>query len=322
MKARYLTFFSYIGTHFRSSEKIWMKTGSNYTDINSVQGTIEAALLKLRSINYPNVHLSSRTDGGVHALCATAHFDLDRYGTKIYEPYNISYQLNKFFTKTDTSISIKKCLLVPDNFDARRKALSRTYLYRFAFLRESVEIPENTSIASYIPIEEWRRCLFLRLKNFDVESLKEGAKYLVGYHDFTTFKKFNKPKETHNYKHNRRELLSVTVRAGSPLVTRHTRDHGNDIFDYWEVEFKGKAFVHNQIRRMLGALLGVAVGKLPPEEIKVMLQVPSKHSWNTALECCPAHGLYLCDVEYDPADLEYQPNQILKTDSDSDSETE
>ncbi|CAG9783400.1 unnamed protein product [Diatraea saccharalis] len=319
MKARYLTFFSYIGTPFRSSEKIWLKEGRNHADTESVQGMIELGLLKLRSLNYPNVFLSSRTDGGVHALCSTAHFDLERYGSKIYEPQYVCYKLNRFFNKTDTSIYIKKCLQVPDNFNARRKALSRTYLYRFAVVKKGIDLPEATEIESRIPVEEWRRCYFQRLQNFNVEIFKEGAKYFVGYHDFTTFKKFDKLKD---HKHNRRLLYSITVRPGAPIVTSYTRERDNSIFDYWEVEIKGRAFVHNQIRRILGTLMAVSIGKLPLEEIKLMLQVPSKHSWYSNIQSFPPDGLYLCDIEYDPADLIYQPNQDEQKDLESDGDSE
>lgn len=60
----------------------------------------------------------------------------------------------------------------------------------------------------------------------------------------------------------------------------------------------------------MAALMQVATGKLPPEEIKVMLQVPSKHSWPTFLHTLPPHGLYLCNVEYDPKDLIYNPDEV------------
>lgn len=58
---------------------------------------------------------------------------------------------------------------------------------------------------------------------------------------------------------------------------------------------------------MIGTLMSVAVGKLPPEDIKLMLQVPSKHSWHSFIHSAPAHGLYLCNVEYNPDDLIYDP---------------
>lgn len=76
---------------------------------------------------------------------------------------------------------------------------------------------------------------------------------------------------------------------------------------------------------MIGTLLSVAIGKLRPEDIKVMLQVPSKHSWHNFIASSPPHGLYLCNVEYNPDDLIYNPERQSPQDtclneSESDSE--
>lgn len=58
---------------------------------------------------------------------------------------------------------------------------------------------------------------------------------------------------------------------------------------------------------MIGALNSVAIGRMDAKEIKVMLQVPSKHSWKGNLQSSPPDGLYLCNVEYKPEDLVYNP---------------
>lgn len=68
-----------------------------------------------------------------------------------------------------------------------------------------------------------------------------------------------------------------------------------------------------QIRRMIGTLITVAIGKLEPQEIQVMLQVPSKHSWHGFIQAGPPDGLYLCNVEYDPKDLVYNPDRTIET---------
>lgn len=54
---------------------------------------------------------------------------------------------------------------------------------------------------------------------------------------------------------------------------------------------------------MIGTLNCVAIGKLQPDDIKVMLQIPSKNSWYSFIQNCPPDGLYLCNVEYNPEDL-------------------
>lgn len=77
-----------------------------------------------------NIELFHSTDGGVHALNTSAHFDLDHYGTKIYEPHDVVFRLNKFFHQNDVSICVRQCYRVADNFSARYNAIRRTYLYR------------------------------------------------------------------------------------------------------------------------------------------------------------------------------------------------
>jgi tRNA U38,U39,U40 pseudouridine synthase TruA len=112
--------------HVRFSIDIYLTVNSLYTSFNNsysycskcYKGTIDIHL-----------HFCS-TDGGVHALSATAHVDLERYGSKIYECHNIAYNLNKFFFKSNCPIFIRNCIRVPDHFNARYYALSRTYLYR------------------------------------------------------------------------------------------------------------------------------------------------------------------------------------------------
>uniref|UniRef100_H3DQV4 Uncharacterized protein n=2 Tax=Tetraodon nigroviridis TaxID=99883 RepID=H3DQV4_TETNG len=48
----------------------------------SVQDHLEDALRKLRPLNPVSLSVSSRTDAGVHALCNSAHFDLQRRNDK------------------------------------------------------------------------------------------------------------------------------------------------------------------------------------------------------------------------------------------------
>nr|XP_032513667.1 tRNA pseudouridine synthase-like 1 isoform X2 [Danaus plexippus plexippus] len=295
----------------RSSEKIWLKEGRYYPDPESIQGLMELALLKIKPLNYPNVFLSSRTDGGVHALNTCAHFDLERHKDLVYEPAYLEHEINKYFFEHNISIQVNKCLQVNDDFNARHDALSRTYLYRLAVIKPEIKLDEKINIATLIPIEEWRRCHFIKPKIFDIELFKEGAKYFVGYHDFTTFKRFDKLKA---HKHNRREIKSINIKQGSPCVTSYSTKR-DSCFNYWDIEVHGRSFVHNQIRRMIGTLISVASGKLQPKDIQVMLQVPSKHSWHSFIQNCPPDGLYLADVEYKQEDLIYDPNRLNILDS-------
>lgn len=286
---------------------MWPVKGVSAPDLNSIQGLLEIALLKLQPLRYPKIWLSSRTDGGVHALNTTAHLDLERSGPDVYCPINIVNTLNKFLIRNNQTVVINKCVRVPDDFDSRRQAISRTYLYRLAVVKKGVVLPA-TGILPLIPVEEWRRCHFINVPDFNVDKFREGASHLAGFHDFSTFKKADRIK---HYKHNRRLLYSIVIQKGKSTLNSYSTNNSKEIFDYYDIYFHGYSFVHNQIRRMLAALIGVAEGKLTPKDIKVMLQVPSKHSWHSCLHNCPAHGLYLCNIEYNPKDLIFEPNTAV-----------
>lgn len=60
-----------------------------------------------------------------------------------------------------------------------------------------------------------------------------------------------------------------------------------------------------QIRRMVGALFALGLGKITEKDITVMLQVPSHYNWNSRATCAPSHGLHLLNVEYDPDQLKH-----------------
>lgn len=54
----------------------------------------------------------------------------------------------------------------------------------------------------------------------------------------------------------------------------------------------------------MAALVGVAQGKITLNDIKLMLEIPSPHSWCNQVKVVSAHGLYLCEVGYSKEDLD------------------
>lgn len=55
---------------------------------------------------------------------------------------------------------------------------------------------------------------------------------------------------------------------------------------------------------MVGVSEAVALSKLTTRDVQIMLQVPSKHSWNTCVALAPPWGLYLQEVQYNHKDLQ------------------
>lgn len=101
-----------------------------------------------------------RTDAGVHATNTTAHIDLDRY----ILPHVITKKLNSSFQAWHEEIRVFKTLPVTSDFDSRRDAINRTYLYRFAVTKQKVPhgvSPKIYKDTMFIPIEESFRCYFV-----------------------------------------------------------------------------------------------------------------------------------------------------------------
>jgi tRNA pseudouridine38-40 synthase len=110
----------------------------------------------------------------------------------------------------------------------------------------------------------------------DVASMVAAARDLVGTHDFTAFR-------------------AAECQAKSPVrelrQARVTRQGHYVIFD-----FRGNAFLHHQVRNMVGALAWIGLGRRPADWLPELLA--SKDRSQGAATFAP-DGLYLVDVRYD-----------------------
>ncbi|KAJ9575751.1 hypothetical protein L9F63_007397 [Diploptera punctata] len=297
---RYLLFISYIGTQFRAVQKQIVNAEPNKLDPNSVQGIIEICSKKFNPENEPYVYVSSRTDQGVHALRSSAHIDLVRRNGRIYEPQSLLAGFNKYFTSKDIDLRIQSIKIVPDSFHARFNAKSRKYLYRLA-----VRKPDAPSEVE-IPFAEWKRCHFVDVPQFDVSLMESAARLFPGSRDFRTFTNNNRCKEDMNTV---KDMYKLDVVPGRPLLNSEYSPNCSH-YDYWDIICHGRSFLYRQVRRIVGTLIAVASGSISIEEVKYMLNTPSKDSWNNCIGVVPPFGLYLLDVEYDPQDMEMQNSEI------------
>ncbi|XP_037090557.1 tRNA pseudouridine synthase-like 1 [Pollicipes pollicipes] len=153
---RYLVFFSYIGTRFRGAQ-VQLPPGPRlepYEDRSTVQGMFNLALCHFRSANTPVFVLSSRTDSGVHALSSSGHVDLAHpyhEEGRVFRPARLLRELNRYFDKTATEISVQRVLCVPETFHARFSAVSRAYLFRLGVVRAEAWPPDADRTACADP---------------------------------------------------------------------------------------------------------------------------------------------------------------------------
>lgn len=70
--------------------------------------------------------------------------------------------------------------------------------------------------------------------------------------------------------------------------------------DYWDIVFNAQSFLYRQIRRIVGALVAVAKGRLTKRDLYEMLTIPSQESFSNKISVAPPHGLYLANIEFRP----------------------
>ena len=226
----------------------------------SVQGSIEKALSNLENKEHAIVG-AGRTDAGVHAKCQVAHCDLD----KEWEPFRLSEALN--FHLRPLPIAVIDCALVDKDWHARFSALERKYLFRLLVRRAP-----STHEAGLV----WQIG-----HSLDLSKMIEASKYLLGKHDFTTFR-------------------SSICQAKSPIKTldeiqidRIEGWSGNE----FRFQFKARSFLHNQVRSFVGTLERVGAGSWDPVDVKKALEAKDRSACGPV---SPPHGLYLTDVAYEP----------------------
>ncbi|MCY4152614.1 MAG: tRNA pseudouridine(38-40) synthase TruA [Aestuariivita sp.] len=231
----------------------------------SVQRAIEVALEKI-VVGSHVVIVAGRTDSGVHALGQVAHCDLET----TLSPHRLMAAMN--YHLRPNPIAILDCAPVADDWHARFSAIERRYLYRILMRRS----PATLS----------RGLVWQVRKRLDIVAMQKAAKYLVGYHDFTTFR-------------------SSTCQADSPLRTLdalHIEAVTGLAGDELHIHAKARSFLHKQVRSLVGTLERVGAGAWLPEDARTALEA---HDRSACGPVSPPTGLYLAQVRYlaDPFDM-------------------
>jgi tRNA pseudouridine38-40 synthase len=198
---------------------------------------------------------AGRTDAGVHALGQVAHFDLasERDIDTVRDAINAHLR--------PLPVAILSAEKVPSDFDARRSAVRRHYLYRIANRRPDLAIERGRA---------WRIP-----RRLDAEAMHAAAQRLVGKHDFTTFR-------------------STECQAKSPEKTLDRLDvsrAGDEI----HISAVARSFLHNQVRSMVGSLVPVGDGKWQAADLARALEARDRSACGPV---APPDGLYLVKVDY------------------------
>jgi len=220
----------------------------------SVQGALEAAVFRLTGAR-AHVQGAGRTDAGVHATGQVAHVDLDA----TWEGWRLREALNAHLV--GEPVAVLAAEPARDDFDARRSAVQRRYLYRIFNRRAPLALDRGHA---------WRV-----KRPLDDEAMRAGARGLLGLHDFSTFR-------------------DSQCQASSPIRTL-------DEFELTRVgeelrcEVAARSFLHRQVRSMVGSLVEVGLGKWTPNDLHAALDAADRARCGPV---APPDGLYLIRVDY------------------------
>lgn len=165
--------------------------------------------------------------------------------------------LNSYLPK---DIRIKSVELVDESFHSRFSAKSKEYRYYV------YQGSDNPFIMRYA----------LVLRNLNIDKMQEAIKLFEGKHDFKGF-----------------ASASIDPRKDTNKTIFHTEINLKG--DFIEFIFIGSGFLKYQIRRMMGLLIEIGLGRETKDKIVEVLQ---KKDSSISHKVCDGYGLYLYNVNY------------------------
>lgn len=246
MTQRYRLLVEYDGRPFCG----WQRQAEDVT----VQGAIEAAFFKFSGERVV-CQGAGRTDAGVHARGQVAHVDL----VKAWSTDKVQGAVNQHLLPLP--VSLLKVEKVSADFHARFSATARHYVYRIINRRAPLTI--DNGFAWHIK------------RKISAEAMAEAARFLVGEHDFSTFR-------------------DAECQAESPVRTIDRFDviqTGETI----ECHVSAQSFLHRQVRSMVGSLENVGSVKWTPLDLKRVLEARNRKACGPV---APPDGLCLMRVDY------------------------
>ncbi len=265
---------SYDGTDFHG----WQIQPGQLT----VQGLLLDVLQHLTQERL-TVHGAGRTDAGVHAWGQVANFKTDSE----LAPKEFFRALNALLPPT---VRVRAAQEIHPNFHARWLAQAKTYQYRI--YRGCV-----------VPPSRWRYVLHNRYA-LDFAAMAEAARCFEGERDFTSFAASSGSEE----RDRERSMVRTIYRSAFIRLTASTDQTMPELFageaaadsEEWIYVVRGKSFLRNMVRKIVGTLLEVGRGRIAPSDISSLLE---RRDATCSGPTAPAQGLWLVSVEYpEPTD--------------------
>lgn len=258
---RYTLQVQYIGKNYAGSQ-IQFENGMEIST-PTIQGELEKALCTLifgkrytsnRKLNRPiKTVFSGRTDRGVNSVGQVVHFDVDEE----IVASNLIYHVNEILPN---DISVSDLKVVSSDFHAQKSAIRRCYRFEFVN-RRFKQAFDGDLIRVKFPI--------------DIDRMNKSLSYLIGEHDFSSFKSsgtLNPSKVCILYR-------AEVERQGDKVV----------------FNIEGNRFLYNMVRTIVGTLLEIEGHNLAPEHMKDVLDAKDRRK---AGQTVSPYGLTLMKVIY------------------------
>lgn len=242
---RYAACIEYDGSHYSG----WQRQSHS----SSVQSHVENAFAKVADHDI-TVVCAGRTDAGVHASYQIVHFDSEAVRTE-------NGWLRGVNTHLPSTISCQWITSVDNAFHARFSAVKRSYRYIID------NRPARPALSAARVTWEYRP--------LQLERMQLAAKYLIGEHDFTSFR-------------------TVACQAKSPVRTV-SRLRLSQQGTYLYLDITANAFLHHMVRNIAGVLLAIGCAERDPEWALSVLNARDRCKGGVT---APPDGLYLTAVEY------------------------
>lgn len=202
---------------------------------------------------------SGRTDAGVHSKGQVVHFESDM-------PIVASRFINSMNGLLPEDISVKSVKQVEDTFHAQLSAKYRVYQYK---------------IINRCQRSVWDGHSLLIREPLDLERMNKALEYLIGEHDFTSFKS------------------SGTLNPAKYCVVYRAQCTKSKEGDVITFEIAANRFLYNMVRTIVGTLLLIEHKKLEPEFMKYVLDAKDRTKAGPTIS---PDGLTLMEVGYEPYD--------------------
>ncbi|WFD12059.1 tRNA pseudouridine(38-40) synthase TruA [Tepidibacter hydrothermalis] len=219
----------------------------------TIQSKIESVISKMENKDIEIIG-SGRTDAGVHAIAQIANFKID-------SEKSISQIHEYLYTYLPQDIVVTNIEEVDPRFHSRYNAVSKTYLYKIN--NNKMHDPFSRKYSTHIP------------NKLNIDNMKKACEYLIGEHDFSSFKS-SKSKKKSNIK----TINYINISENKNFIN---------------IKINGNGFLHNMVRIIVGTLIEIGSNKMKPEYINQILESKDR---SLAGPTAYSQGLYLHGVEY------------------------